>query len=309
MTAAVTTVDLNRRFGERIAVSGMTLTVDTGDVVGLIGPNGAGKTTLIRLLCGLVAPSSGSAVVLGRDVTHASRSIRQRIGYMAQGFSLYREMTVEENLAFYARVYGIRGRAAGADACARAGIDARDRAARVETLPTGTRQRVALAVAIQHRPQLVFLDEPTSGVDPVGSAAIWDVITDLARSDVTVVVTTHRLSEAARCERVALMHEGRLLAIDSPDALVAAVPAVPVRIETPNWQEAYRLARRRWARVGLEGRRVRILMPQAGGDFEAEVRDAMAGLPIDAIRRVAPTLDDAFATLIAPLLSDPTGWV
>jgi ABC-2 type transport system ATP-binding protein len=300
MSGVVLTEALERRFGDRVALADLTLAIDAGEVVGLIGPNGAGKTTLIRVLCGLLAPTAGRAVVLGRDVTHAGRSIRQRIGYMAQGFSLYGELTVEENLTFYAHVYGARGRTAILAAADRVGIDPNDLRMRVDGLPTGIRQRVALACAVQHRPDLVFLDEPTSGVDPVGSAAIWQVIGDLAREGMTVIVTTHRLSEAARCGRVALLDEGRLLAMDRPEVLARDAPAVALRIDSPAWQEAYRRARDHWQHVALDGRRVRVLLPRGTADPADEARAALGTLPVRAVQRVPLTLEDAFVLLLAP---------
>ena len=211
----LTTVALTRRFGTFTAVEGVSLNIRVGEILGLVGPNGAGKTTLIRMLCGLLAPSSGQARVVGFDVQRESKKLRQRIGYMSQSFSLYPELTVGENLAFFASAYGLRGKAA------RSAIDWARATVNLENIPDwqvsslsgAIRQRLALACSILHRPQVLFLDEPTSGVDPVARFRFWELISALAEAGTIVLVSTHYLEEVYFCNRVGLMLDGRLIAL------------------------------------------------------------------------------------------------
>jgi len=217
---------LSHYFGDFLAVDRVSFTIEPGEVVGYLGPNGSGKTTTIRMLLGLLRPSQGSAQVLGFDVVRQSEQVRERVGYMSQKFALYHELTVGENLAFYAGVYGIRQRARLEEVLDL--VELRDRQRqRVSSLPVGWRQRLALATAIVHRPQLLFLDEPTSGVDPSSRRAFWDLIYRLVDGGVTALVTTHYMDEAEYCGRVGIMRDGRLLAMDTPLQLKAnALPGI-----------------------------------------------------------------------------------
>jgi ABC-2 type transport system ATP-binding protein len=214
----IQTEGLTRRFGDFLAVDHITFSVEAGEVVGYLGPNGSGKTTTIRMLLGLLRPSEGTARVLGYDVVRQSEQLRARSGYMSQKFSLYHDLTVGENLAFYAGVYGIRERARLAEVLELVELTGQERQ-RVSDLSVGWRQRLALATAIVHRPQLLFLDEPTSGVDPAARRAFWDLIYKLVEGGVTALVTTHYMDEAEFCGRVGVMRDGRLLALDTPSAL------------------------------------------------------------------------------------------
>jgi ABC-2 type transport system ATP-binding protein len=209
---------LTRYFGEFLAVDHVTFEVKAGEVVGYLGPNGSGKTTTIRMLLGLLRPSEGSASVLGYDIVSQSEQVRERVGYMSQRFALYFELTVRENLEFYAGVYGIRDRARLDEVVELVGL--KDQVnQRVSELSTGWRQRLALATAIVHRPRLLFLDEPTSGVDPRARRAFWDLIYSLVEGGVTALVTTHYMDEAEYCGKVGIMRGGRLLAMDAPTTL------------------------------------------------------------------------------------------
>ncbi|SCZ55322.1 ABC-2 type transport system ATP-binding protein [Thiohalomonas denitrificans] len=226
---AVETVGVTVRFGAFTAVDGVSLRVEPGEVVGLLGPNGAGKTTLMRVLCALQPVSAGQARVAGLDVTEAPYALRQRIGYVSQRFSLYPELTTAENLAFFASAYGLFGRArreAVAWAAGQTGLTGRE-GALTASLSGAQRQRLALACAILHRPPLLFLDEPTSGVDPLARQRFWSLILALARSGMAVLVSTHYLEEANYCHKLALMHQGALVAYGSiPDLRAAlAMPA------------------------------------------------------------------------------------
>jgi ABC-2 type transport system ATP-binding protein len=210
--------NLTRYFGDFLAVDHVSFDIKPGEVVGYLGPNGSGKTTTIRMLLGLLRPSDGSASVLGYDVVSQSEPLRARVGYMSQKFALYFDLTVRENLAFYAGVYGIRDRARIEQVIDLVGLRGQENQ-RVSGLSTGWRQRLALATAIVHEPRLLFLDEPTSGVDPRARRAFWDLIYELVERGVTALVTTHYMDEAEYCNRVGIMRNGRLLAFDTPSAL------------------------------------------------------------------------------------------
>lgn len=226
---AIETRALTRRFAGFRAVDEVSLRVGVGEIFGLLGANGAGKTTLIRVLCGLLAPSSGAATVAGHDVARERHRLRQRIGYMSQRFSLYLELSVDENLRFFASAYGL-GRHHARDAIrwvsAITGLEGRHDET-VAALSGAVRQRLALACSVLHRPAVLFLDEPTSGVDPHSRYRFWSLVTDLAESGTTVVVTTHYLEEAVYCTRLGLMHEGRLIAVGEMPSLRAELRLDP----------------------------------------------------------------------------------
>lgn len=224
---------VTRRFGSFVAVDAVSIEIKAGEVLGLLGPNGAGKTTLIRMLCGLLAPSSGQASVAGFDVARESEQVRSRIGYVSQKFSLFSDLTADENMRFFARAYGVPMRQMPeriAWACSRAGVPA-ELFGLVRDLSGAVRQRLALACAIVHRPQVLFLDEPTSGVDPLSRFRFWRLISALAHDGVTVIVSTHYLEEATYCDRLGLMMDGRMIALDALPALKAQLGLEEARVE------------------------------------------------------------------------------
>jgi len=214
-TDAVVTDGLRKSFGSLVAVEGLTMTIHRGEVFGFLGPNGSGKTTTIRMLCGLMEPSGGTATVVGYDVRRDAERIRLRIGYMSQRFGLYDDLSVAENLAFYATIYGLHGaarRARIAELVADLGLG--DRLGQLAgTLSGGWKQRLALACAMAHRPAMLFLDEPTAGVDPASRRIFWQKIHALAAQGTTILVTTHYMDEAAQCRRLAFLSRGRLIAV------------------------------------------------------------------------------------------------
>lgn len=233
MTYAIKTYDLSRKFGTFTAVDKLNLTVRRGEVCGFLGPNGAGKTTTIRMLCGILAPSAGKAEVLGYDVEQESEKIKARIGYMSQKFSLYNDLTVRENLEFYAGIYSIppRGRSKRiGEMLALAGIRGEEKAL-VASLSPGYKQRLALGCAIISRPALIFLDEPTSGVSPTARRQFFNIIQELAAAGTTVIVSTHFMDEAERCDKIAFFNQGRLLALNSPDQLVQNLTGYLVKLD------------------------------------------------------------------------------
>jgi ABC-2 type transport system ATP-binding protein len=218
---AIETRDLTRRFGDFVAVNAVNLTVPEGGVMGLLGANGAGKTTLIRMLLGVIAATSGEGQVLGYNLRTQAEAIRRQVGYMSQRFSLYNDLSVEENLTFYGKVYGLKPAALAErkeELLAWAGLNDQRRTPTGE-MGGGLRQRLAFACAILHRPTLLMLDEATSGVDPVSRRKFWDLIYGLSDNGTTVVVTTHYMDEAEHCDRLAMMNAGRLVAEGTPDEL------------------------------------------------------------------------------------------
>jgi ABC-2 type transport system ATP-binding protein len=219
--AIIETHDLTRRFGALTAVDRLNLTIAPGEIFGLVGPDGAGKTTTLRMLCGLMDPTEGSARVAGHDVARESRAVKDQIGYMAQRFGLYADLTVEENMVFYADLFGIVGEE-------RRTLTARLlRMTRMEPFGTrqagrlsgGMKQKLALMCTLLHRPQILFLDEPTNGVDPVSRRDFWTILYQLLKDGITIFMTTAYLDEAERCNRVGLIHRGKLLRCETPEEM------------------------------------------------------------------------------------------
>ncbi len=218
---AVRAENLSRRFGDFTAVAGISFSVERGEIFGFLGANGAGKTTAIRMFCGLLAPSDGEAWVDGLPVSRKSEQIKRRIGYMSQRFSLYDDLRIEENLEFYGGIYGmetVRLRERAQELMGRLGLSTL-RGRLTGSLPLGYKQRLALGCALLHEPKIVFLDEPTGGVDPVARRQFWDLIYEIADTGTTVFVTTHYMDEAEYCGRVSIMVNGRIEALDTPLAL------------------------------------------------------------------------------------------
>jgi len=224
VTDPIVTRRLHKRFGDLVAVESLDLTVTRGEVFGLLGPNGSGKTTTIRMLTGLLPPTSGEVAVAGIDAVADPEGVRRRIGYMSQRFGLYDDLSVEENFRFYAGLYGLRGavrRQRETELFTRLGLEPRRRQL-VGTLSGGWKQKLSLACATAHRPELVFLDEPTAGVDPAARRQFWTIIHELARDGMTILVTTHYMDEAARCDRLAFLSRGHLIGLGTPDEVTAA---------------------------------------------------------------------------------------
>lgn len=290
---------LTRLFGDFVAVDHVSFSVQEGEVVGYLGPNGSGKTTTIRMLLGLLLPTEGNASVLDYDVVKQSEQVRARVGYMSQKFALYNELTIYENLAFYAGVYGVRDKARIDEIIQQVGLRGAE-GERVSSISVGWRQRVALGTAIVHRPQLLFLDEPTSGVDPTARRAFWDLIYDLVAGGVTALVTTHYMDEAEYCGRIGIMRDGRLLAMDKPAILkekalpgsawdVYAQPLLPAL----NALEQCPCV----IRAGLVSDHLRAITP---GDVKSDTLQARlqeAGIEGARIELAEPTLEDVFLAL------------
>jgi ABC-2 type transport system ATP-binding protein len=294
----VVTQDLTKRFGDFTAVDGVSFKIYPGEVVGYLGPNGSGKTTTIRMLLGLLLPSDGNAQVLGFDSVEQSEDIRSRVGYMSQKFALYDELTVWENIAFYAGVYGVEARSHIEATLERVGMQENNKV-RAGDLPVGWRQRLALATAIVHQPQLLFLDEPTSGVDPMARRDFWDLIYALLDEGITAFVTTHYMDEAEYCQRVGIMRRGELLAMDTPDTLKHEAftgLAWDVFVDELLAAITYLDGLPETLRVGLAGEHIRAITEK--GVTAKRLREILkAGGFKGGVRRTEPSLEDVFLAL------------
>lgn len=295
---------LTKRFGATLGVDSIDLEVAWGEIFGLVGPNGAGKTTLLQLLATLLDPNAGSAAVLGCDVVQEAAALRPRLGYVSQEFTLYGTLTVEENLDFFADLHRVPAavreqRKADLLAWIRL-APFRDRQA--GRLSGGMQKKLHLCSTLIHTPELLLLDEPTTGVDPVSRRELWEILYDLVGRGLTLVVATPYMDEAERCHRVALMHRGQILRCDSPEALMASVEEAVWELRTPAlWQVQRRLRRSALPmRANLMGDRLHILAPE-GVDVGAEVRRLLAVSDVAdlQLRRIAPTMEDVFIALVS----------
>jgi drug efflux transport system ATP-binding protein len=302
---AITVSDLTRRFGDFVAVDRLTFDVRQGEVFGFLGANGAGKSTTIRMLCGLLKPTRGTATVGGVDVSRDPEGVKRRIGYMSQRFSLYESLTVDQNIRFFGGIYGLDRRAL--DARRRfvldiAGLHGREQT-RAADLAGGWRQRLALGCAILHEPPIVFLDEPTGGVDPLSRREFWSLIDGLSASGVTVLVTTHYLDEAEHCNRLAIIHAGRLAAIGTTGELkrIFAGRAL-VEVRAPNPVETMRLldGMAEVEKTSVFGTAVHALLRGDPGQARAALRQRLeaAGVAVASIDPVQPSLEDVFLEVV-----------
>ena len=282
--------DLTRRFGQFVAVDRVSFDVHAGEIFGFLGSNGAGKSTTIRMLCGLLRPTAGSAVVGGIDVSRDPEGVKRRIGYMSQKFSLYELLTVGQNIRFYAGLYGLSGERYTQRrrvVLEMAGLEGREQML-ARDLPGGWRQRLALGCAILHEPPILFLDEPTGGVDPLSRRKFWNLIGQLSASGVTILVTTHYLDEAEYCHRLALIHAGRLAALGTTGELKEAFVTRPIVDQMPEVEK-----------TSLFGTAVHAVLrtmavpPEVVGE-----RLRAQGLDIRAVATVAPSLEDVFLDVV-----------
>ncbi|HUH12204.1 MAG TPA: ABC transporter ATP-binding protein [Longimicrobiales bacterium] len=325
MSAGVSLQGLTRRFGAVTAVEELTFEVGAGELFGIVGPDGAGKTTTLRMLAGVLPPSAGDALVGGVSVARAPEAVKPRIAYMAQRFGLYEDLTVRENLAFYADLF----RVPRAERPARlerlyafSALDPfKDRLA--GALSGGMKQKLALMCSLIHQPDVLLLDEPTFGVDPISRRDLWLILHEMVAAGVTIVVSTAYLDEAERCDRVALLHEGRVRALDTPAALQASLPGELLLVHTDRPRAARDALRAlpRVRRAALFGEVVHTFMAAPGGGGapgggareassggEAAVRAALAaaGVAVREVRRGEPSLEDVFIELTAPEPAEAT---
>ena len=301
MTSAIVVNDLTRRFGDFVAVDRLTFDVRQGEIFGFLGSNGAGKSTTIRMLCGLLTPTSGTATVGGVDVGRDPEGVKRRIGYMSQRFSLYETLTVDQNIRFFAGIYGLDG--ARLDARREFVLEMADLRGRENTLASdlagGWRQRLALGCAILHEPPIVFLDEPTGGVDPLSRRHFWMLIDRLSAAGVSVLVTTHYLDEAEHCHRIAIIHGGRLAALGSTRELKQTFAHREIlEIQADKPVEAMRLLDQmpEVEKTSVFGTAVHAVLKTGHREAAALVKGRLtaAGLSVAAVAPVQPSLEDVF---------------
>ncbi len=311
MEWAIVVKDLTKTFrmgrgdGTFTAVDHISFDVQRGEIFGFLGPNGAGKTTTIRMLLGLMRPTSGEAIVLGYRLPDEARAVHARTGYMSQRFALYNDLTAAENIRFYGQAYGLSGQALRGrqeDLIAMAGLTGREDEL-TANLSGGWRQRLALGCAIMHNPDLVFLDEPTAGVDPGSRRAFWELIYGLARQGTTVFVTTHYMDEAELCQRLAFIDRGRIVAIGVLDELKARqMWGHVLELECDQPELAMRLLRSARAAgkmemgdLGFYGAKLHVVVPDVSTALDS-IRCLLgdAGVQVDAVERIAPSLEDVF---------------
>lgn len=293
---------LERRFGKLVAVRDISLEVGRGEIFGVLGPNGAGKSTTIRMLCGILTPSSGTGRVVGYDILRESERIKQNIGYMTQRFSLYEDLTVEENLQFYAGIYGMSGKRKAAridEVLRRSGLVERKQQL-AGTLSGGWKQRVALASSTIHQPPLLFLDEPTAGVDPVSRRDFWEHIHQLAAEGTTVLVTTHYMDEAERCHRLAFIFRGTLLDVGTPDDIVRRRQLNVAELRVADASTAERLLQQdaRVEEVSHYGHVLRLCTK--GAEDALHVASEVLGtkIAIESSQHVRANVEDAFVSMV-----------
>jgi ABC-2 type transport system ATP-binding protein len=295
---------LTRRFGDLVAVDHVSFDVERGEIFGFLGANGAGKSTTIRMLCGLLRPTSGTALIDGIDVVADPETVKSRIGYMSQRFSLYASLTVDQNLRFFGGIYGLSG--APFAARRRAVLERLELAGRERVLArhlaAGWRQRLALACALLHEPRILFLDEPTAGVDPMSRRRFWRLIGDLARSGTAVLVTTHYLDEAEYCHRLGLIHAGRLAVVGTPREVKRVfADRLVVDLATPTPVELLRAVGRlpEVDHASLIGRRVHVVFAEDVRDATAAVGTLRArGLIVDDVVPASPSLEDVLLEVV-----------
>jgi ABC-2 type transport system ATP-binding protein len=304
---AVEVTHLSRKFKDFSAINDVSFYIPQGEIFGLLGPNGAGKTTTIRVLCGIMLPSSGSANVLGYDVVHNPEEIKSRIGYMSQKFSLYNDLTPVENIMFYASIYGVpkKERAERVkELINMADLSGHERQL-TRNLSGAWRQRLALACAIVHRPAMIFLDEATAGVDPVSRREFWDLIYGLASDGVSVLATTHYMDEAEYCNTIGMMYQGQLVALASPETLKNNLPGVLVQLECSQPGEALTTITKQPGIMGaaIHGALVHLTMQDIS--LEQQIKEALANakVKIKAWDIIQPSLEDVFISMVSEQLS------
>jgi ABC-2 type transport system ATP-binding protein len=301
---AIQVRDLTRRFGEFTAVDGLSFDVREGEIFGFLGANGAGKSTTIRMLCGLLRPTSGTAIVGGVDVGRDPETVKRRIGYMSQRFSLYEPLTVDQNIRFFGGIYGLEGdrlEARRRFVLEMAGLEGREHML-TRDLPGGWRQRLALGCAVLHEPPIVFLDEPTGGVDPLSRRQFWSLIQDVSHAGVTVLVTTHYLDEAEHCQRIVIIHAGRLAALGTPRELketFAGRPIVEVRAPQPVAVMEALEQLPEVEKTSIFGTAVHAVLRRPEADVKRLARGLEdRGLAVHSVERMTPSLEDVFLDVV-----------
>ncbi len=298
MADAIRLDRVTKRYGQTIAVRELSLTVARGEMFGLIGPDGAGKTTTIRLVCGLLAADGGTVRVLDLSPTRDHRRLTRSVGYLSQRFSLYGDLSIDENIAFFAEIHGLRDYRDRRDRLLEMTQLTPFRARLADRLSGGMKQKLALACTLVHEPDLIVLDEPTTGVDPVSRREFWKLLSQFLSQGITIVMATPYLDEAERCARVALLHEGRLLAIDRPDALRATLPGTLFEVVAPDHRLVADVLKQMpgVADVQMFGARAHVLMDSAEGAAADRLTSLLvqAHVAVTSVRPIATSLEDVF---------------
>jgi ABC-2 type transport system ATP-binding protein len=304
MTAAIHARALRRSFGDVVAVEGLDLEVAPGEIFGLVGPDGAGKTTTMRMLTGILPPQGGTAVVAGHDISRDRNRLSADIGYMSQRFGLYPDLTVMENIAFYADIYGVPGRGRAEKIERLLGFSQLTpfKQRQAGNLSGGMKQKLGLACALIHTPRVLFLDEPTNGVDPVSRRDFWRILYQLVREQVTIFVSTAYLDEAERCNRLALLHEGKLLGAGTPAEIKRLMPGALLELRSAAPRPLAALLREKFPEltVGLFGDRVHVAARERP-PVEERIREVVraAGLELESLRAIEPSLEDVFVAVLS----------
>lgn len=293
---------VSKKYGDHQAVNNVSLSVERGEMFALVGPDGAGKTSMIRMLCGITLPAAGSISVLGFDVVRQPEEVRKRIGYLSQRFSLYGDLTIDENIEFFAEIHGVHNYHARRNELLEFTRLTPFRGRFAEKLSGGMKQKLALACTLIHTPELIFLDEPTTGVDPVSRRDFWKVLSNLLKSGITIVMTTPYLDEAERCSRVALMSDGRILLTDTPRGVKSVMKGEIVEIVSPEIRRVYSLLRGsgRVQEVQAFGDRVNVRVQNSGNEMPAVLRWlGEQGIVVTTWRKVEPSLENVFISLLS----------
>jgi len=294
---------VTRKYGDVVAVRDLSMTIERGEMFGLIGPDGAGKTSTIRMMCGLIRADAGQVRVLGHDPVRSHRHVTHAIGYLSQRFSLYGDLSIDENIAFFAEIHGLNMRDAGVKARRERLLEltqlTRFRARLADQLSGGMKQKLALACTLVHEPEIILLDEPTTGVDPVSRREFWKLLSEFLAQGITILMATPYLDEAERCSRVAFLHEGRLLALDTPAALRASLPGDVMEVIAGDRDRATTLLQRLpdVVDVQLFGERAHVRLrhdAELGDPDRLAAALQSAGLSVEGIRRVPTSLEDVF---------------
>ena len=300
MTTAIDIKNLSKSFGDIKAVNGITLNVNKGEMFGLVGPDGAGKTTTIRIMCGLLSANNGSVCILDKDIKKNRKEVQSHIGYLSQKFSLYGDLSVDENIEFFANIHNVKDFKPRRDELLSFTrlTSFRDRLA--DKLSGGMKQKLALACSLIHKPNILFLDEPTTGVDPVSRRDFWKILSELLKEGITIFMTTPYLDEAERCNRVALMHEGKIISLDTPTQTKTKLNNVTIEIITNDIKKTYQILKRQAEfEVQVFGDRIDLILENEERDLEI-INNILNENSIQIIskRKIPPSLENVFIHLV-----------
>ncbi len=292
--------NLKKHYGKVEAVNGISLEIKKGEMFGIVGPDGAGKTTVIRMLCGLLSFDSGKIEILGRELIQFRKEIQSKIGYLSQKFSLYNDLTVDENIEFFAEIHNVKNFKERRDELLQFTRLTEFRSRLAENLSGGMKQKLALACSLIHKPEILFLDEPTTGVDPVSRRDFWKILSQLQKDNITIVMTTPYLDEAERCNRVAMMNKGKMIAVDSPEQMKNSINRQVIEVICSPIRSAYVLFKNEFAEnVQMFGDRLNFVVEDVENN-KIKIIDKMKHNSIDVgeIRILAPTLENIFIHLV-----------